>query len=388
MGTYEALDFYDVDDLLTDDERRIRDTVRRFGEQELLPKMARCVSDARFPTECIKPLAELGLFGATLDVHGLPGISHTAYGLAMQELERIDSGIRSFASVQSALVMFPIATFGSDEQQREWLPRLHRGEAVGCFGLTEPDHGSDPGGMTTRAERVDGGYKINGVKTWITNGHIADVAIVWAKLDDEITGFLVPTDTPGFTANPIKDKFSMRASETSELVLDDVTVDESARLPGASGLKAALDCLTEARFGIAFGVVGAAQACYDEARQYALERRQFDKPIASFQLVQNKLVNMATEITKAQLLAWRLGRLKDAGRARHDQVSMAKRNNVAVALDIARMARDILGANGISYEYQCARHLTNLETVYTYEGTHDIHTLIIGKSLTGISAVT
>jgi glutaryl-CoA dehydrogenase len=387
MGPYEALDFYHLDDLLTDDERQVRDTVRRFGEQELLPKMADCVNEGRFPTECIKPLAALGLFGATLTEPGLPGTSHTAYGLAMQELERIDSGIRSFASVQSALVMYPIATYGSAEQKARWLGPLHRGEAIGCFGLTEPNHGSDPGGMTTRAERVGDGFRLNGVKTWITNGHIAQVAVVWAKLDDEIAGFLVPTDTPGFTANPIGGKFSMRASATSELVLDGAAVGADAILPGAVGLKAALACLSQARFGIAFGVIGAAQACFDEARQYALDRVQFGKPIASFQLVQNKLVTMATEITKAQWLAWRLGKLHDAGRAKHFHISMAKRNNAAIALDIARSARDILGANGISYEYQTARHLTNLETVYTYEGTHDIHGLIVGKELTGIDAI-
>ena len=329
----------------------------------------------------------MGLLGANLSGYGCAGMGQVAYGLICQELERGDSGLRSFASVQGSLCMYPIWAFGSEEQKQRWLPPMARGEVIGCFGLTEPDFGSNPTGMITHAEALpSGGYRINGRKRWITNGNLAKVAIVWAKLDGVVRGFLVPTDRPGFTAEKITDKFSLRASITSELILEDVEVGEDAILPHVKGMKGPLSCLTQARSGIAFGVLGAAMACYECALDYAKERVQFSRPIAGYQLVQQKLVHMVTEITKGQLLALRLMRLKEAKKATPVQVSLAKRNNVYHALEIARMARDILGGNGIMYDYPIARHMLNLETVYTYEGTHDIHTLIVGQHITGISA--
>jgi glutaryl-CoA dehydrogenase len=333
-------------------------------------------------------MAELGLFGANLpEKYGCAGLGDSAYGIIMQELERGDSGIRSAASVQGALVMYPIFAYGSEEQRKHWLPKLAKGEAIGCFGLTEPDFGSNPGGMQTRARRTDRGWVIHGRKMWITNGTVSDVAVVWARVEDgSIRGFLVEKGTPGFSAPEQLHKFSLRCSITSELVLEEVEVPAEALLPGSTGLKHALGCLTQARYGISWGAIGAAQACFDEALGYSKERIIFDKPLAGFQLAQKKLADMATEITKAQFLCWRLGQLKQQKRMTHSQVSMAKRNNVQMALDCARMARDMLGANGIVLEYQSGRHLCNLETVNTYEGTYDIHTLAIGHELTGIPA--
>ena len=383
-----AIDYYEVERDLSSEERMMRDTVRRFVTNEFLPVVREHFRAGTFPVACIPQLGALGLLGANLTGFGLPGINNVAYGLVMQELERGDSGLRSFVSVQSALVMFPIFTFGSEAQKQKWLPRLGAGQAVGCFGLTEPDHGSDPDGMKTRAVRDGDGFRLNGSKMWITNGSIADVALVWAKLDGVIRGFLVEKGTAGFSARDIKSKLSMRASITSELILEDVRVDQKNLLPGAEGLAAPLQCLTQARYGIAWGAMGAAMACFEEALAYTRERKQFGRPIASFQLTQAKLADMVTEITKGQLLCLRLGRLKDAGAMRHTQVSLAKRNNVRVALEISRTARGMLGANGISDEYPVMRHLCNLETVDTYEGTYEIHTLILGKDLTGFSALT
>jgi glutaryl-CoA dehydrogenase len=329
---------------------------------------------------------ELGLLGSSLHGYGCAGTSPTAYGLICQELERGDSGIRSFCSVQSSLVMYPIHAFGSEAQKQRWLPEMAAGRAIGCFGLTEPDFGSNPSGMLTTAVKTSGGYKISGTKRWITNGNIADVALIWAKLDGVVRGFLVPTNSRGFTATTIDGKWSLRASVTSELHLDECEVGDDAILPGVSGMKGPLSCLTQARFGICYGAVGAAMACYDEALSYAKDRVQFSRPIAGYQLVQQKLVDMVQEITKAQLLSFRLGRLKEAGKLLPTQISLAKRNNVAMARDIARDARDILGANGVTDEYQCGRHMLNLESVYTYEGTHDIHTLVVGQDVTGLAA--
>jgi glutaryl-CoA dehydrogenase len=340
-----------------------------------------------FPMHLVKELAELGVFGPTIPAeYGGAGLNNVAAGLIYQELERGDSGLRSFVSVQGGLVMYPIHAFGSDAQKRKWLPRLASGEAIGCFGLTEPDFGSNPGGMLTNAKKVNGGWLINGRKMWITNGTVADVAVVWARAEGKIRGFLVEKGTPGFTAPEQKHKFSLRASITSELVLQDVLVPEDALLPGSEGLKSPLSCLTQARFGIAWGALGAAYACFDEALSYSKSRIVFDKPLASFQIPQQKLANMATEITKAQLLALHLGRLKDNGKLTPAMVSMVKRNNVMLGLEVARSCRDMLGANGISLEYQTGRHMCNLESVVTYEGTHDIHTLAIGHELTGIPA--
>jgi glutaryl-CoA dehydrogenase len=337
--------------------------------------------------ELVPRLAALGCFGPTIAAeYGGAGLNSVCYGLMAQELERGDSGLRSFASVQSSLVMYPILSFGSEAQKRLWLPRMARGEAIGCFGLTEPDYGSNPGGMITRARRDRGGFVLNGTKRWITNATVAHVALVWAKLDGVVRGFLVPTRTKGFTARDIHGKWSLRASVTGELILEDAEVGEDAILPEVSGMRGPLSCLTQARFGICFGVIGAAMACYDEALSYAKDRVQFSRPIAGYQLVQGKLVDMVSEITKAQLLCLQLGRLKEAGAMRPAQVSLAKRNNVSVARDIARDARDILGANGVTDEYQCGRHMLNLESVYTYEGTHDIHTLVVGQDVTGLAA--
>jgi len=384
--SYEAPDFFAVSGLLTEDERMIRDSVRDWVGERVLPIVADHYLAGTFPKELIPEMAGLGMLGANLEGYDCPGLGGVAYGLIMQELERGDSGVRSFASVQGGLCMYPIHSYGSEEQKKKYLPPMHRGEIIGCFGLTEPDHGSDPGGMETRAVKKGDQYVLNGAKMWITNGTIADLAIVWAKLDGVVRGFLVPTDTPGFSAPLTEKKFSLRASVTSELVLQDVVVGEDALLPGVEGLKGPLSCLTQARYGIAWGAVGAAMACYDEARRYSLERIQFDKPIASFQLVQTKLANMLTEISKLQLLTWRLGRLKESGELTHVHVSMAKREACHQALEIARTCRDMLGANGITAEYQVMRHMCNLESVKTYEGTHDIHGLIVGNAITGIEA--
>jgi glutaryl-CoA dehydrogenase len=387
MEKFRGVDYYGIEELLGEEERMVRDAIRDWVEAEFLPLVTEHHRAGTFPVELIPKLGELGVFGATLEGYGCAGLNNVAYGLIMQELERGDSGLRSCASVQSALVMYPIHAYGSEAQKERWLPALARGEAIGCFGLTEPDHGSDPGGMKTRARR-DGRHDVlNGTKLWITNGSIADVAVVWAKDDDgEIAGFLVERGTPGYSTLDIHGKFSMRASITSELSFQDCRIPAENRLPGVKGLKGPLACLSQARYGIAWGAVGAAMACYDWALQYAQQRVQFGKPIASFQLVQQKLVWMITEITKAQLLVHRLGRLKDEGRVRPQQVSMAKMSNVQMALDTARLARDILGAAGIVDEHPVIRHMLNLETVNTYEGTHDIHTLIIGRDITGLDA--
>jgi glutaryl-CoA dehydrogenase len=388
MAEFRGVDFYKLDDLLTEEEKLARQSVRSFVEDNVIPIVDECYEKAEFPSQLIKPLGELGVFGANLPAeYGCAGMNNVAYGLVTQELERGDSGIRSFVSVQGALVMYPIFTFGSEEHRRTWLPQLASGDKIGCFGLTEPDHGSDPGSMKTRARRTRDGFVLNGAKAWITSGTIADVAVVWAKDDDgKVRGFLVEKGTPGFSAPEIHRKHSLRASVTSELYFDDCHIPEENLLPGTGGLKSPLMCLNQARYGIAWGGIGAAMACYDTALTYAQGRTQFDKPIAGFQLQQAKFAEMLTEITKMQLLALQLGRLKDAGKVTPAQVSMAKRNNVHWALEIARMARTILGANGISADYPIMRHMNNLESVYTYEGTHDIHTLIIGEAATGISA--
>ncbi len=384
---YQALDYYHVDELLTDEERMVRDLVREWVDREVIPIIGRYADEGKFPQQLISQMAEMGLFGPTLpEKYGGSGASEIAYGLMMQELERGDSGVRSFASVMSGLVMFPIYRYGSEEQRTKYLPKLAKGELIGCFGLTEPDHGSDPGGMKTYAVREGNGFRMNGAKMWITNGTIADVAVVWAKLDGVVRGFIVEQGTPGFTAPETKMKWSLRASITSELVFEDVLLPADSILPEAKGLPGPLSCLTQARYGIAWGAIGAAMACFDEARRYTLGREQFGKPLASYQLVQEKLAEMATEITKGQLMNLRLAQLKQAGKMSHQMVSMAKRNGCAQALRIARMARDMLGAAGITYEFQAGRHMVNLESVFTYEGTHDIHTLAIGADLTGIEA--
>ncbi len=381
------VDYYGLDDLLTDEERMIRKTVRDFVDREAAPIIEEHHARETFPRHLIPRMAELGLFGANLKGYGCAGLNNISYGLICQELERVDSGLRSMVSVQGSLCMHPIHAFGSEEQKQRWLPPMAAGRVIGCFGLTEPDHGSDPGGMETRA-RADGDqFVISGVKRWITNGSLADVAIVWAKTGDGIRGFLVEKGTPGFSTHDIKGKFSLRASVTSELVLEEVRVPRANLLPGVSGLKGPFSCLSQARYGIVWGAMGAAMACYQTALDYAKERRQFSRPLAGYQLVQHKLVHMLTEITKGQLLAHRLGQLKDVGRVRPEQISLAKRNNVAQALDIARLARDILGANGIVNEYPVIRHMLNLETVNTYEGTYDMHTLIIGRDITGEDAI-
>jgi len=387
MAPYNGIDFYKIDELLSEEERMIRDTVRDFVSNEVLPIIDRHNREATFPLPLVSKMAELGLLGANIEGYGCAGLSHTAYGVIMQELERGDSGLRSFVSVQGALCMYPILTFGTDDQKNDWLPAMAKGQAIGCFGLTEPDHGSDPGGMETRARRAGDHFVLNGTKNWITNGTIADIAVVWAKDDEGIVrGFLVEKGTPGFSSSDITGKFALRASITSELTFQDCRIPAANILPGTKGLKSPLMCLSQARYGIAWGAIGAAQAVLDEALQYAKSRIQFGKPIAAFQLVQQKLAWMATEITKGQLLALRLGRLKDAGRISPQQISMAKMNNVNIALECARLGRDILGANGTHDEYQVGRHMCNLEAVKTYEGTHDIHVLIIGEELTGIPA--
>ena len=384
---FRGVDYFCVDSLFSEEELMVRQTARRFAEERIAPLIRDCYRDARFPSELIPEMAELGFYGANLEGYGCAGMSNVEYGLIMQELERVDSGIRSFVSVQGALVMYPIFTYGSEEQKQKWLPRLQSGQAVGCFGLTEPDFGSNPGGMRTRARRDGDGWVIDGEKTWITNGTQADVAVVWARGEEGIHGFLVERGTPGFTSSDIHGKWSMRASVTSSLSLADCRVKESGRLPGARGLKAPLSCLTQARYGIGCGVLGAAMECYETARQYSILRKQFDdRPIASHQLVQEKLAWMITEITKGQLLAVQAGRLKDQGKLEPAHVSMLKRNNVAMALECARLSRDLLGANGITDEYPIMRHMCNLESVKTYEGTDHIHALVIGERVTGVAA--
>lgn len=389
MAKFQGVDYYQVDGLLSEEEFLIRDTIREFVDEQVLPIIEHHNRAATFPMELVSKMAELGILGATLPTkYGCAGMNNVAYGLVMQELERGDSAIRSFASVQSALVMYPIFTFGSEGQKDRWLPALAKAEKIGCFGLTEPDFGSNPAGLKTRAVQKNGYLVLNGAKMWITNGTIADVAVVWAKLDGQIHGFLVEKGTKGFSAPEMKGKHSLRASVTSELVLQDCEIPEENHLPKTSGLKSPLMCLDQARYGIAWGAIGAAMACYDSALQYAKSRIQFDRPIASYQLIQAELVYMITEITKAQLLCLQLGRLKDSGKARHTHVALAKRNNVEIALNIARKARDILGANGILDEYPVMRHMANLESVKTYEGTHNMHTLIVGEDITGIPAFT
>jgi glutaryl-CoA dehydrogenase len=382
----ESVDFYGVDGLLNEEERLVRSTVARFVDERFLPLVADHYERASFPVEIVPELARLGLFGMHLQGYGAAGMSNVMYGLACQELERGDSGLRSFVSVQGSLCMFPIHRYGSEEQKERWLPRMAKGEVIGCFGLTEPEFGSNPAGMATRARRAGDDWIITGTKRWITNGSIADLAIVWARTEQGIRGFLVEKGTKGFETRDIHHKLSMRASITSELILDEVRVPACNELPQAQGLKAPLSCLNEARYGIVWGVLGAASACYRSALDYAKARVQFDRPIAGYQLTQEKLVNMLTEITKGQLLALQLGRLKDQGKATATQISMAKLNNVREALRIARDARTILGANGISLEYPVMRHMNNLETVLTYEGTSEIHMLAIGEEITGIGA--
>jgi glutaryl-CoA dehydrogenase len=381
-----VFDYYNIEELLTEEERLVRETVRDFVDKEVIPIIEKHYREGTFPMHLIPRMAELGLLGITLSPeYGGAGANYTTYGLAMMELERGDSAIRSFASVQNSLVIYPIFRYGKENARRKWLPKLASGEAIGCFGLTEPDYGSNPGGMVTTARLIDGGYVLNGTKMWITNGNIADVAVVWAKLDGEINGFLVEKGMKGFKAIEMKGKHSLRASVTSELILEDVEVPEENHLE-ITGLKGPLSCLTQARYGIAWGAIGSALAVFESALNYAKTRIQFGKPIGAFQIIQEKLVWMLNEITKAQLLAYRLGRLKDEDRARFQQVSLAKRNNVDIALQCARIAREIHGANGILDEYPVMRHMANLESVKTYEGTHDIHTLILGEDITGFSA--
>ncbi len=387
MPRFPGVDYLRIDSLFSEQELLVRQTARQFVDDRVTPLIRDCYRDARFPRELIPEMAEMGFLGANLEGYGCAGMSNVEYGLVMQELERGDSGLRSFASVQGALVMFPILTYGTDAQKDRWLPRLQSGQAIGCFGLTEPGFGSNPSGMLTRARRDGADWVLDGEKTWITNGSVADVAVVWARTEDGIQGFLVERGTPGFTAAEIHGKLSMRASVTASLAFRDCRIAGDAVLPGAKGLRAALACLTQARFGIGWGVVGAAMECYETARAYSVVRKQFDgRPIASHQLVQEKLADMITEITKAQLLALHAGRLKDQGHLDPAHVSMLKRNNVAMALDCARASRDLLGANGIMDEYPIMRHMANLETVKTYEGTDHIHTLVIGERVTGVAA--
>jgi glutaryl-CoA dehydrogenase len=387
---FQGVDFLHLDAGFGEDELLVRRTARDFVEDNLVPIIEECFRTERFPRELIPVMGELGFFGANLEGYGCAGMSNVEYGLVMQELERGDSGFRSFVSVQSALVMYPIYTFGSDEQKNTWLPALATGEKLGCFGLTEPGFGSNPGGMTTTARKSGDEYILNGEKMWITSGNIADVAVIWARVDDEdgrVRGFLVETDRPGFRAFEVHGKWSLRASITSGLSLLDVHIPAANLLPGSGGLKSPLMCLNQARYGISWGAIGAAMSCYDTALQYAKARKQFrNEPIASHQLIQEKLVWMISEISKAQLLSLHVGRLKDTGKVGHEHISMAKRNNVWMALETARMARDILGANGITEDYPIMRHMMNLESVKTYEGTHDIHALILGQHITGIAA--
>jgi glutaryl-CoA dehydrogenase len=387
MGSFKGVDYLLIDSLLSEQELLVRRTAREFVEDRIVPVIRDCWRDGRFPKQLIAEMGRLGFLGANLEGYGCAGMSNVEYGLVMQELERGDSGVRSFVSVQGALVMYPILTYGSDEQKQRWLPNMQKGEALGCFGLTEPGFGSNPAGMLTRARPDGGDWILNGEKTWITNGSVADVAIVWARTDEGIRGFLVERGTSGFASSEIHGKLSMRASVTASLSLSDCRVPAANMLPGAKGLKAPLSCLTQARFGIGWGVLGAAMDCFETARQYTILRKQFDdKPIASHQLVQEKLAWMAIEISKAQLLALHVGRIKDLGKLEPTHISMLKRNNVAIALECARLSRDLLGANGIMDEYPIMRHMCNLETVKTYEGTEHIHTLVIGERVTGIPA--
>jgi glutaryl-CoA dehydrogenase len=387
LNTFKGVDYYNIESLLTPEEIMIRDTVRDFVSKEVIPIIEKHNREATFPIHLVPKMAELGLLGNTLpQKYGCADLNYISYGLISQELERGDSGIRSFVSVQSSLVMYPIFRFGSDEQKDYWLPLLASGTKIGCYGLTEPDYGSNPSGMISKAERVDGGFLLNGAKMWITNGTIADVAVVWAKLDGVVRGFIVEKGMKGFTAPEMKGKHSLRASVTSELIFNNVFLPEKNFLPKTEGLKNALMCLNQARYGIAWGVVGAMMACYDSALNYAKSRKQFSKPIAGYQMTQEKLVYMITEITKAQFLNLQLGRMMDKGEAKHVHVSMAKRNNCEIALEIAHIAREIHGANGIIDEYPVMRHAANLESVKTYEGTHEMHTLIIGEDITGIPA--
>ncbi|MEZ4237071.1 MAG: acyl-CoA dehydrogenase family protein [Myxococcota bacterium] len=388
MAAYQGVDFYRLDDLLSDDEKAVRDTVRAWVDEHVLPIIERHYQAGTFPIELARQMGELGFLGANLSGYGCPGLNNVCYGLICQELERGDSAIRSFCSVQGSLVMFPIHAYGSEEQKQKWLPRLAAGEAIGCFGLTEPDFGSNPSGMITRAEDKGDHYLLNGAKMWITNGTVADVAVVWAKLGGEVHGFLVERGMEGFSAPEMTGKHSLRASVTSELVFSDVKLPKENLLPGVKGLKGPLSCLNNARYGIAWGALGAGMGAFHSATEYSKSRIQFDRPIASFQLVQNKLAWMLREITKGQLLAWRLGRMKDEGTLTHEMVSLAKMNNVDVSLEICRVARDVHGANGILGEYPVMRHMANLESVKTYEGTHDIHNLVLGRWITGISAFT
>ena len=389
---FQGFDFYDLDSALSEEERMIRDAIREWVEEEVVPIIGEAYYERRFPRSLIPGLGELGVLGANLpEEYGCAGLNNVAYGLIMQELERGDSGLRSFVSVQGALVMYPIHAFGSEEQRREWLPRLASAEAIGCFGLTEPDYGSNPGGMITTARKTSDGWVLNGTKMWITNGSMADVAVVWAQTDAPgnakgIRGFVVPTDTPGFSARDQTGKLSLLASDTSELALQDVRVPDDALMPGTSGLKSPLMCLTQARYGIAWGVVGAAMACFHEALSYGKQRVMFDTVIGAKQIQQVRIADMLTGITQGQLLALQVGRLKDEGRATPQQVSLAKRANCDMACEVAREARRLLGANGILVEYSAMRHMANLESVYTYEGTHDIHSLILGQAMTGLSA--
>ena len=389
---FAGVDFLNLDTLLSEEERAVRDTVRTWVDEHLLPVIGEAYVEGSFPKQLIPGMAELGLFGANLpEEYGCAGLNNVAYGLIMQELERGDSGIRSFASVQGALVMYPIYAFGSDEQKKKWLPLLASGQEIGCFGLTEPDFGSNPGGMITTAKETKDGWVLNGTKMWITNGSQATVSIIWAKtgnIDDtkSIRGFIVPTETKGYAAKDQKGKLSLRASDTSEIHLADVHLPKDAILPKSGGLKSPLMCLTQARYGIAWGAIGAAMACYDEALRYGQQRVMFDKPIAGTQIQQVRLVEMLTEITKAQFMTLQLGRLKDGGTMTPEQVSLCKRNNVNMACDCAREARRLLGANGILAEYHSMRHMANLESVYTYEGTHDMHSLIVGQAITGLPA--
>ena len=393
MARFEGIDFYDIDALLSEEERMVRDTIRSWVEDRLMPIIGDAYIGRRFPREIIPELAELGVLGANLpEEYGCAALNNVAYGLIMQELERGDSGVRSFASVQGALVMYPIYAFGSEEHRREWLPKLASGEAIGCFGLTEPDYGSNPAGMITTAKQTADGWLLNGAKMWITNGSMADVAVVWAQTRElgdvkGIRGFVVPTDTPGFSAKDQKGKLSLLASDTSELVFQDVELPAEAVLPESTGgLKHPLMCLTQARFGIAWGAVGAAMACLHEAVSYSKERVMFDTPLGQKQIQQVRLADMLTNVTQGQLLCYRLGRMKDDGTMTPQQVSLAKRANVDMATNVAREARRLLGGNGILVEYHSMRHMANLESVYTYEGTHDIHSLILGQALTGLSA--
>jgi glutaryl-CoA dehydrogenase len=388
MPSFSGVDYLELDSLLTDEEKLARQTARQFVDDQILPIIEECNREGRFPKELIPQMAELGFFGASLQGYGCAGMSNVEYGLVTQELERGDSGLRSFVSVQSALVMYPIHAFGSDEQKNKWLPRMQQGKALGCFGLTEPQFGSNPGGMLTRAVKSGDSYVLNGEKMWITSGSIADVALIWAKCeDDKVRGFLVEKGTPGFKAWDVHGKWSLRASITSGLAMTDCKIPAANLLPGVQGLKGPLSCLNQARYGIGWGAIGAAMACYDCALRYSKERKQFNnKPIASHQLVQEKLVWMITEISKAQLLALQVGKLKDQGRVHPSHISMLKMNNVWMALETARLARSVLGANGIVDDYPIIRHMNNLESVLTYEGTHDIHKLIIGERITGIAA--